>query len=100
MTQIHGHPLKPFLSVCIIIGTLFVIAFCKMEVRRMGYQVLRTSREVKKEQDNYRVQMIAFAKITRPERIEAFAQTKLAMQKATQGQIIQIAGGKVAVRAQ
>jgi hypothetical protein len=84
--------LRPFLSVLLLIGTLLTVVFFKMEVRRMGYSVLRTSRTEKLAMDDHRFQNIAFRKLTRPGRIENIAQTKLALNKAGQGQVLQVAG--------
>ena len=92
------HELAPFLSVLILVATLFGIVFCKMEVRRMGYSVLKLSREERQMRDKERVQMIQLAKMTRPERLQQVAQNRLTFKKPEMGQIIQITEQGVAFR--
>ena len=84
--------LRPFLSVLMLISTLLAVVFFKMEVRRVGYSILRISRAEKLANDDHRLQNISFRKLTRPGRIESLAQTKLALNKAGQGQVLQVAG--------
>lgn len=82
--------LKPFLSVVLIVASLFSLVFMKMEVRSKGYMILSLSRQEKKMRDHQREQMVALAKYTRPDRVQTFAQTKLTLRKAEVGQIIQM----------
>ncbi|MEQ1875179.1 MAG: hypothetical protein ABL958_00945 [Bdellovibrionia bacterium] len=84
--------LRPFFSVVLIIITMLTVVFFKMEVRRVGYSLLRISRAEKAAADENRVQNIAFSRLTRPGRIENLAQTRLALTKAGQGQVLQVAG--------
>jgi hypothetical protein len=88
----------PFASLLIIVFCLFSVVFCKMEVRRMGYSVLKLSREERKMRDLERQQMIQLAKITRPERLQQVAQGRLTLKKAEVGQIIQMTGRGVALK--
>jgi Sec-independent protein translocase protein TatA len=88
----------PFVSVMIVICTLFSLVFCKMEIRRMGYSVLKLTREERKMRDLERQQMIQLAKITRPERLQAVAQAKLTLKRAEAGQIIQMTDRGIALR--
>ena len=90
--------LAPFASLLIIVFCLFSIVFCKMEVRRMGYSVLKLSREERQMKDLERQQMIQFAKITRPERLQQVAQARLTLKKAEVGQIIQMTGRGIALK--
>lgn len=76
----------------IFIATLFTMVFFKMEVRRVGYSLLRLARVEKVQKDQERVQTIAFHRLTRPGRIESLAQSRLALNKASQGQLVQVAG--------
>ena len=85
--------LLPFLSVFFVIATLFSVVFCKMEMRRMGYSVLKLTREEHKIRDHQRLQMIQLARITRPERLQAVAQARLTLKRAESGQIIQMGQG-------
>lgn len=52
MSSEHVRQLKPFLSVFLVISTLFSIVFLKMEERRMSYVVLKNTREFKKKPRN------------------------------------------------
>lgn len=89
---------RPFFSVLIIITSLFTFVFCKMELRRKGYSLLKTARYEKSLSDSKRLQVMAFAKLTRPDRIESIAQSKLALNRATEGQIVQMTGYRVTLR--
>lgn len=88
----------PFASLLLIVFCLFSVVFCKMEVRRMGYSVLKLSREERQMKDLERQQMIQLAKITRPERLQQVAQARLTLKKAEVGQIIQMTGRGVALK--
>ncbi len=88
----------PFASLMIIVICLFSVVFCKMEVRRMGYSVLKLSREERNMKDVERQQMIQLAKITRPERLQQVAQGRLTLKKAEVGQIIQMTGRGIAFK--
>ena len=90
--------LKPFLSVLMIISSLFVLVFFSMEVRRVGYSVLKLSREEKQLKDENRHQMIKLAKITRPERVQNVAESRLTLKKAVSGQIIQMTEAGIALK--
>lgn len=88
----------PFASVGIIVMSLFMVVFCKMEMRRIGYSVLKLTREARQMRDHERLQMIQLAKITRPERLQSVAQNRLTLKKAESGQIIQMTERGVALR--
>ena len=93
-----ARDLAPFVSLLIIVFCLFSVVFCKMEVRRMGYSVLKLGREERQIKDLERQQMIQFAKATRPERLQQVAQGRLTLKKAEVGQIIQMTGRGVALK--
>ncbi len=82
--------LRPYFSIFIIIGFLFTIVFLKMEIRRIGYTDLKLSRVEKRTRDLSRGQMIALAKVTRPDRLQKVAESRLTLRKAESGQIIQM----------
>ena len=84
--------LRPFISVLIIIFTLFSIVFLQMEERRMGYSVLKLSREHKKVLEEKRVKEISLAKITRPQLLDSMAQQKFTLKKVEANQIIHLSG--------
>ncbi len=81
---------KPYLSIFIIITFLFSMVFLKMEIRRIGYADLKLSRDEKRTRDQSRGQMIALAKVTRPDRVQKLAESRLTLRKAESGQIIQM----------
>ena len=89
---------KPFISVLIIIMTLFSLVFFKMEVRRMGYSMLKQVQEYKTMKDMHRLKVIKYARITSPERLRMMAKTHLTLSEAELGQIIQISGEKIALK--
>jgi hypothetical protein len=82
--------LAPFFSVMVIVASLFFMVFCKMELRRMGYSVLKLAHAERQMRDEERQAMIQLAKITRPERLQAVAQARLTLRHAEVGQIIQM----------
>jgi len=98
MKRIINQELAPFISVGIIVASLFGVAFMKMEVRRMGYSVLKLSREERTIRDLERQQLVQLAKITRPERLQELAQARLTLRKPHSGQIIQMTDHGVAFR--
>jgi hypothetical protein len=88
----------PFMTILAFVASLFFLVFCKMEVRRLGYSVLKLTREERQMRDHERQQMVQLAKITRPERLQAVAQAKLTLKKPGTGQIIQMTEQGVAFR--
>lgn len=87
----------PFVSVAIISLALFFLAFSKMEVRRLGYSVLKQSREERSFRDLERDAVIRLAKATRPERLALVAESRLTLRRAEKGQIIQMTENGVAL---
>lgn len=92
MSQESLTRLKPFLSILIVIFTLFGVVFVKMEERRLGYLMLKQNREYRKLRDLNRRQVMEYAKVTRPERVRELALTRLTMNDPRSGQIIQLTG--------
>ncbi len=92
------YDLRPFLSVLLVIFTLLTIVFVKMEVRRMGYTLLKESRGLKSLTEEKRLKEMTYAQLTRPERIETFAERKLSLKKAVKGQIVQLSGERIALQ--
>ena len=90
--------LRPFLSVVVIISSLFTVVFIKMEVRRVGYIVLQESREYKLVIDERRKLTSRLARITRPDRVRKLALSRLMLDDAKSGQVIQMSGTKIALR--
>jgi len=98
MSKQNVSEFKPFMSVIIVIFTLFSIMFLQMEVRRMGYVVLKQGRQHKSLQDNYRLLSLEFTKYTNPARLRKMAKSRLTLSEASKGQIIQISGNNIALR--
>lgn len=92
MSSENFKQLKPFFSVLLIIFTLFTIVFLQMEERRMGYSVLKLTREYKKVFEEKRVKEIALAKVTRPQLLDSVAQQKFTLKKVQANQIIHLSG--------
>ncbi len=90
MSRHQVGALRPFLSVLIIISTLFFLVFLKMEVRRIGYSVLVETRQYKALRDEYRHQVMTYAQMTQPDRVRNFAVSQLTLSEARNGQIIQL----------
>ena len=78
--------------------TLLVIVFVKMENRRLGYSILLHSREKRVGLQTLREKEMVFAKLTRLDRVEKIAQTKLELQRAAKKQILRINGDHVVVQ--
>lgn len=89
--------IRPFLSVFILVVTLFSLVFLKMEVRRHSYAVWKATREFQALQDKNRWQKMELAKIMRPDRIRKLALSRLPLSEAKHGQIIQLDGEQIAV---
>lgn len=98
MSRKQLNDLKPFISVVFVVTTLFLIVFAKMEVRRLGYGLLKISREYKSLEDQQRVLTIRIAKGIRAERVRDMAESKFTLSEASGGRIIQLTGDQVAIR--
>jgi hypothetical protein len=92
MSSQNFRQLKPFFSILLIIATLFSIVFLQMEERRMGYSVLKLTREYKKVYEEKRTKEISLAKITRPQLLDSVAQQKFTLKKVQANQIIHLGG--------
>ena len=97
MNRQRLHDMLPFFSVLILVSTLFGLVLLKMEVRRMGYSVLKSTQEYRKLKDHQRLMSMEYAKLTRPETIRRYAVSHLTLNDARNGQIIQLAGQKLAM---
>ena len=96
-TILKWGDVAPFISVAILALALFFLAFSKMEVRRLGYSVLKLSREERSLLDLERDGIIRLAKSTRPERMALVAESRLTLRRAEKGQIIQMTENGVAL---
>ncbi|RME16341.1 MAG: hypothetical protein D6797_04735 [Bdellovibrio sp.] len=89
---------KPYLSLFIIIISLFSIVMIKMEVVRVGYVVLKESEQLKRLMDHKRMLALQWAEMTRPERVRQIAISRLTLSEARSGQFIQVADKEIAIR--
>lgn len=92
MSSDNFRQLKPFCSVLILIFTFFSLVFLQMEERRLGYSVLKLSREHKKVLEDKHVREIQLVKVTRPQLVEHMAQSKFTLKKIQADQIIHLSG--------
>lgn len=86
--------LKPFLSVVILISSLFILVFLQTEERRMGYELLKLSRLQREVIEERRMKSMQLAKMTRPQNIERVAQSRITLKKIQANQIIHMTGVK------
>jgi len=89
--------LKPYFSLGIVISTLILMVFFKMESRKLGYEALKHNQIMKELQAEFRGQSIQLAKVVRNDRIHFYAMSRLTLEQAEKGQIIQMTGDKIAV---
>lgn len=89
--------LKPFLSLFIILITLFVVVFSKMEVRRLGYVVWKKTKEYKDIKENYIKDRLQYKKSMSIGRIRNLANDNLMLNAPKKGQVIQMIDGTIAV---
>ncbi len=92
MSSESFRQLKPFFSVLILIFTFFSLVFLQMEERRLGYSVLKLSREYKKVLEDKHIREIQLVKITRPQLMESMAHSKFTLKKIQADQIIHLSG--------
>jgi hypothetical protein len=97
MSRRRWNDILPFISVLLLVSTLFGLVLLKMEVRRMGYQVLKSTHEYRKLKDHQRMISMEYARLTRPETIRRYAVSHLTLNDARNGQIIQLAGQRLAM---
>lgn len=89
---------KPFISVLLIIITLFSVVFLKMEVRSQGYVVWKKARAYKKMRDSHRLKVIEYARLKNPIRLSRQLQGKITYVDTDMAQVIQISGDYIAVK--
>lgn len=98
MSKNQKSKIYPMISIVLIIVALFSLVFLQMEVRRMGYLLLKQTREYKSLQDAHRLNVMRYAKVMRPERLRDLAVTRLTLNEIKSGQIIHMSGEKIAIR--
>ena len=97
MRDIYKDNLIPFFNILIIIITLFFIVFVKTWLRDMNYDFLIQSSLYGSLQDRYYKNLMMQAQLTRSERLEKLAHSRMTLNWAKDGQVILIIGGKAAV---
>lgn len=88
MSERQIQNLKPVLSIFLLTATLFTVAFFKMEIRRVGYSILKLSQQERQLRENYRLHSISLTQMTRPFRVQQLVQNRMAFRQAEKGQII------------
>lgn len=83
--------INPFLSIMILVSTLFLIALLHMEERRLGYQIYYLAQQNKKVEIERKVKEIELAKLAIPSQIMSFAKHKLTLRNPELNQIIHLA---------
>ena len=89
--------IRPFLSVFILVTTLFSLVFLKMEVRRHSYALWKATRTYQNLQNENRLARMELAQVLRPDRVRKLALSKLPLSEAKQGQVIQLDGEQIAI---
>ncbi len=97
MSERMWADVRPFLSVFILVVTLFSLVFLKMEVRRLSYAVWKTTRGYQNLQNTHRLKRMELAKMMRPDRVRKMALSRLPLNEAKQGQVIQLDGEQIAI---
>ena len=97
LSHIAKNNWKPFFNVAIVIGSLFVIVFCKINLINMNYRYLKTSRAYGELQDRYYKNLMEQARRRRSERLERLAHSQMTLNWAKEGQVILIIGAQAAV---
>lgn len=87
--------LKPLVSIVFIIGTLFSLVFLQMEERRLGYAILKLTREQRQAVEEKRAKAMQLAKITRPQHVEKMAQSRSSLKKVQANQIIHLSNAQL-----
>lgn len=98
MSRKQKEQIYPMISVVMIIVALFTLVFLQMEVRRMGYVVLKQTHAYKVQQDEHRLKVMRFAKVMRFDRLRDLAISRLTLNEVKSGQIIHMSGEKIALR--
>ena len=98
MSQQQRSNIYPMISVVVIIVALFTLVFLQMEVRRLGYVVLKQTREYKTAKDEHRLKIMYFARVMRADRLRDIAVTSLPLSDIKSGQIIHMSGDNIALR--
>jgi hypothetical protein len=66
-----------------------------MEERRLGYAILKKTREQRQIIEEKRAKSMQLAKITRPQHVEKMAQRRFTLKKVAPNQIIHLSGAHI-----
>ena len=88
--------IRPFISILIVIITLFIAAFSKITLRRISYSLYKESEKFNQIQDNYYKSLKEYAGVNHIDRLERLAR-RHSLVKTKKGQIIQVIDGKAIV---
>ena len=81
----------------IIILSLFIVVFIKMEVRRINYSILRQSRQYHTYLDRYHKNLMTYLELTQGSNLDQLARSKLTLNPAQKGQVILLLGDQIAI---
>lgn len=84
-------PIRPFISLIIIFCFLFGAAFIKMEVRRMGYVVYKSSQDLDNLRNEVRVLKTKLAQLTQPSHLKKIGQSRLTLRVGQSNQYVHLA---------
>ncbi|MBK9294575.1 MAG: histidine kinase [Oligoflexia bacterium] len=91
--------MKPFISIIILVSVALSTVFVKMEVVRLGYEILSMGRKTKQASEARSRLEVQYAKLTRPSRLDKIGTEKLALTRVQKNQVIMMAAqGELAVR--
>lgn len=91
--------MRPFISVMILVVIALISVFIKMEVVRLGYEILKLGHKTKTASEEKSRLEAQYAKLTRPSRLDKIGTEKLALGRAQKNQVIMMATqGEWAVR--
>ena len=92
---IKNQGLKPLISLCLILLSLFVTAFFKISLRRLSYSLYEANKKFDAVQDEYSSNLKAYRKLTQTEQLDQLKKSSLNNKK--EGQIIQVIDGRATV---
>lgn len=92
-----NKPWNLIFSIVIIILSLFIIAFLKMELRRVHYSVIRLNRQNQVFLDRYNKNLMKYLELTRGSRLDQLAKSKLTLEETKKGQVILLINDRVAI---
>lgn len=86
--QIELEQLKPILSVGLIVTSLMIVVFFQMEERRLGYGILKYTRDYKEKLEERRLKEISLARSMRLDKVEKLAQRRTSLRRTEINQVI------------